>query len=231
MVSQLEVIEPIPPPDVRRPVKLSFLPPWVAERLAGLRIESQADQTGRHRMTPVLPRSLIPVGHQKMLIERHIEALGGVLGMTPEANPRHAEATMIAVSKMLLVLPSKESGDLGGEAKGEAFMDALEDLPFWSVQEAMRKWHRSEYGPKHDYRWQPAPSTLRECARIETFRVTATQRRLCELRDAEVLIEFSEEHRTTMRAKFAALVADLLGSNRATGARLPPANVDEENAA
>lgn len=164
-----------------------------------------------------------------MLIERHMEALGAVLTMTPEANPRHAEATMIAVSKMLLVLPSKESGELGAEAKGEAFMDALEDLPFWAVQAAMRKWHRGEYGSKHDYRWQPAPATLRECARLETFQVIGTRRRLGELRDAEALVEFSEEHRASMREKLEALVRDLLNPNRATGERIAPSG--EENAA
>lgn len=227
MGNQLATIEQIQPPDARRPARLSLLPLWVAERLAVLRNEPQPDQEGRHRVMPVLPSSLILSSDQKMLIEQHIRAMDSVIAMTPQADVGYGEATMVAVSKMMLVLPSRESGDLGGEAKGEAFMDALEDVPFWAVQEAMRKWHRSEYGPKHDYRWQPAPATLRELAMIETYRVMATRRRLGELCAAEVLIEFSDEHRATMRAKFEAHIKGVLSVNKskpdeATGERIAP---------
>lgn len=169
-----------------------------------------------------------------MHIEQHVAALDALFAMTPQVDTRHGEATMTAVSKMLLVLPAKESGDLGGEAKGEAFMDALEDVPYWAVQEAMRRWHRAEYGAKHDYRWQPAPATLRELSMIETYRALAIRRQLSELRAAEPLIEFSDEHRAIMRARFEAHIRGALSVNKrrpheATGERIAPGA--EENAA
>jgi hypothetical protein len=214
MGTQLATIEPIQAPDVRRPARLSLLPQWVAERLFALRTESQADRAGRHRVMPVLPSSLMLSTDQKMLVERHIVAMDAAIGMTPDSDGKHAEATMTAVAKMLMVLPSKESGELGGEAKGEAFMDALEDVPFWAVQEAMRKWHRAEYGAKYDYRWQPVPSTLRELAMTETYRAMAIRRRLSELLIAEPLVEFSEDHRANMRAKLEAHLKGALTVNR-----------------
>lgn len=138
---------------------------------------------------------------QKALIEEHQSALGAIMEMTPYNDERHGEVTMVAVTKMMLVLPSKESGDLAMEAKGEAYMAALEDIPCWAVQEAMRRWHRSEYGQKYDYKWQPAPSTLRDLALIETYRVRAVRRKLNDLLLAEPLREFSSAHCEEMKSK------------------------------
>lgn len=204
MGTELAIIEPIPPPDVRRPAKLTTFPPWLMQRFNTLGQGSQPDQAGNHRQVPVLPRSLILGKEQKMLVERHVSALTDILAMTPYEDESHGSLTMQTVTKMMLVLPSRESGDLVGQAKGEAYMAALDDVPSWAVQEAMRKWHRAEYGPKHDYKWQPAPATLRELAMIETYRVMAVRRRLSEILVAEPLIEFTPEQGASMKARLAA---------------------------
>jgi hypothetical protein len=143
---------------------------------------------------------------QKMLIERHVVDLNAVLAMTPYEDDRHGELTLMTVTKMSLVLASREAGDLAGEAKGEAYMAALEDVPSWAVQEAMRKWYRGEYGAKYDYKWQPAPATLRELAMLETYRVMGVRRKLQELLSAEPLIEYSDEHCAEMKAKIGELL-------------------------
>lgn len=148
---------------------------------------------------------MIPNETQRGLITKHASALDSVLAMTPEEDYRHAEQTVTAVSKMMLTLPSREAGDLAAEAKSEAYMAALEDVPFWAVQEAMRRWYRGECGTKHDYRWQPAPATLRELAQIETYRVRAVRRKMSELLDAEPLVEFDEAHCSAMRDKIKGL--------------------------
>jgi hypothetical protein len=201
MGTQLAIIEPIPLPDVRRPAKCMQLPPWLMQRCSALGKASQPDRSGNHREVQVLPKSLILGEDQKMLVERHISALETMLSMTPYDDESHGSLTMQTVTKMMLVLPSRESGDLVGQAKGEAYMDALDDVPSWAVQEAMRKWHRAEYGPKHDYKWQPAPSTLRELAMIETYRIMGLRRRLNGVLAAEPLLEFTPEHEASMRAK------------------------------
>lgn len=138
-----------------------------------------------------------------MQVEQHVSALTSILAMTPYEDERHGELTLTTVTKMTLVLPSKEAGELAGEAKGEAYMAALEDVPSWAVQEAMRKWYRSEYGEKHDYKWQPGPSTLRDLAMIETYRVMAVRRKLNEVLSAEPLLEFTPEHEASMKARVA----------------------------
>ena len=138
-----------------------------------------------------------------MLVKRHVQDLTAVLAMTPYEDQRHGELTMTAVTKMTLVLPSRESGDMAGEARGEAYMAALEDVPSWAVQEAMRKWYRAECGPKHDYKWQPAPASLREAAMSEVYRVMDTRRRLNEILNAEPLIEFTPAQEASMRERVA----------------------------
>lgn len=127
--------------------------------------------------------------------------------MTPEADFQHGEQTVTTISKMMLTLPGREAGDLAAEAKSEAYMAALDDVPCWAVQEAMRKWYRGEYGSKYDYRWQPAPATLREVAMMETCRVQSVRKNLARLLEAEALIEFDEEHCRQMREKFRAIMA------------------------
>jgi hypothetical protein len=140
---------------------------------------------------------------QKVVVNRHLADLETIFSMTPYEDERHGEVTLTTVTKMTMVLPSKESGDLSAEAKGEAYMAALEDVPSWAVQEAMRRWYRSEYGGKYDYKWQPGPSTLREIAMIETYRVMAIRRKLKELLLAEPLLEFTPEQESAMQIKMA----------------------------
>jgi len=138
-----------------------------------------------------------------MLIEQHVAAIDLIFQMTPENGAEYAEETTIAVSKMTMVLAGRESGDFASEAKGEAFIDALEDVPSWAVQEAMRKWYRGECGAGHDYKWQPAPATLRDLAMIEVYRAKSIRRRLADLAAAEPLIEITPEHEAAMRARIA----------------------------
>lgn len=148
-----------------------------------------------------LPAGLVLNDEQKMLVEQHISALDSALAMTPYEGAEYGQQTMVTVSKMMVVLPSREAGDLAAEAKGEAYMAALEDIPSWAVQEAMRRWYRGECGANHDYKWQPGPSTLREISMPVVWGVKATQRKLRELVAAVPLIEYSEEHCAAMRAK------------------------------
>jgi hypothetical protein len=168
-------------------------------------MDMQPGPSGRYQQTPVLPKEMIPSEMQRGLIINHALAIDSILGMTPENDYQHGQQVALSIGKLLLALPSKESGDLAMEAKSEAYMAALEDIPFWAVQEAMRRWYRGEYGAKHDYRWQPAPSVLRELAMIETYRVRSVRRKLAQLIDAKPPIEYGEDHCQRMREKIASL--------------------------
>jgi hypothetical protein len=201
MGTELAVIEPIRPPDVQRPAKLTMLPPWVQQRCDSLKRASQPDKQGIYREVPILPPGLILDLNQKLLVEQHVAALDDVLKMTPAEDTANGVSTLTTVTKMTMALPSKETGDMGGDAKGEAYMAALEDVPSWAVQEAMRRWYRAECGEKYDYIWQPGPSTLRAIAMTETYRVMAVRRKLNELLLAEPIREFTPEQEAAMKKK------------------------------
>lgn len=163
----------------------------------------------------------MPTQIQRSLISRHVAALDSVLQMTPQNDMPSAEQAVTAVSKMLLALPSREAGDLVAEAKSEAYMAAIEDVPAWATQEAIRRWYRGEYGPSHDYRWQPAPATLRDRALAEVYRVMGTKRSLESVLQAEPLVVFSEEHCAAMRSKIGALVGPNMAQEAHGGRSYP----------
>jgi hypothetical protein len=127
----------------------------------------------------------MPNQSQRGDIERHIEELVGFDVMTPDHNKRYFAATLTAVSKMIMALGGKKFSDLTGEAKGEAYMAALNDVPFWAVEEALRRWYRGEFDKEYDYSFPPAPAILRKHAREEQYLVRHRGRRLRELLQAQ----------------------------------------------
>ncbi len=207
MGQALAKIEPIPPPDLQRPGRMPSLPEWVVSRLVSVTRATQPDpQTGKYREAWTLPVALLPNETQRTMMQRHAAALKRSCSKTPETDAGAEGATLVIVTKLLLALPGQRTSETGAEAKGEAFMAALEDLPPWAVEEAVRGWYRgtSRYlDPKqpHDFRWTPAPAILRRLAEIELFKVKGRAIALEQLAAAEARIEFSEEHCAAMRER------------------------------
>ena len=139
----------------------------LAARLAQGR--AQPDQTGKWRQVPTISTSLILSPAEREALEHHVSALDRLCDDTP-ANSSDAEAAMlVVVTKMMMVLPTVTQNELSAEARGEAFMVALDDIPVWSVQAAIRRWYRGdcgtdERGRPYDYHWCPAPADLRRVA-------------------------------------------------------------------
>lgn len=82
------------------------------------------------------------------------------------SQPReHRESTLGLIGKMLLAYPMAGSSAEAGKARGEAYLDALDDVPAWAINEAIRRWHRGEGGGQGcNYRFAPAPAELRFAA-------------------------------------------------------------------
>lgn len=68
------------------------------------------------------------------------------------------------ISKMLLTYPVPNASAETGAARGQAYLDAVGDLPAHVIAEAIKRWNRGEAGD-HDYRWAPAPAVLRQICR------------------------------------------------------------------
>jgi hypothetical protein len=125
--------------------------------------------------------------------------------MQPILASEYGTRTLVCISKMIMTLAGREAGGLSAEARGEAYMAALEDVPYWAVEEAARSWYRGECGAGYDYRWMPAPSDLRWIARTHEMAVKRRIDELSGLVNAEPLIEFSDEHTSKMRSLLGSL--------------------------
>ncbi len=160
---------PIPLPDVRRPELMPSLPAWVTSRDAALAENLQINpQTEQFEDRLTLPGELTLSDEQRQLIMSHLDSLRLLLAQTPEASPAAEAETLVSVTKLLLALPSQKTTEEGAEAKGEAYMAALDVVPSWAVAAAIRKWYRGESG-KQDYNWAPAPAILRHVSMLETL--------------------------------------------------------------
>jgi hypothetical protein len=204
MGTELAVIEPLALPDRRRPAQMPSLPEWVVSRL-----ESVKDNWQNGSKVLTLPASMVLTEPQKGMLRQHIADLGQLIERNPETSADAEAETLVTVTKMLLVLPAQRSTEQGNEAKGEAYLAALDDIPPWAVQEAIRKWYRGEHGPKFDYRWSPVPADLRSLARFEEYKVRGRMLVLQRIVDAVPLLEFSEEHCANMRQRLSDLMHGL----------------------
>jgi hypothetical protein len=179
-----------------------------------LKTAEQPDPSGRYRTVPVLPVALMLTPQHRAAIEQHVAAVTALLEQTPERNDRFGQRTLVVVSKLLVTLAGRESGELAGAAKGEAYMAALDDVPCWAAEEGARLWYRGECGAQHNYTWPPAPAVLRGIARLPECAVRSRATRLRQLLAAEEERVFSAEHCARMRARLSELMVGVAKPQR-----------------
>jgi hypothetical protein len=193
------------------------LPAWVASRIASIRDEVQPDPvTGKHRTMPTLPSNLILSETERDEVERHIRVLDAACGPTPADDPETEGAMLIDLTKLMLVLPAPKQNEASAEARGEAYLAALDDVPLWALRSAIRRWYRgdagtNERGEPFDYHWCPAPAELRKIAISELWRVNGRAAELRKVLRAEPLIEYSDEHCRLMRQRLSTLMHETFG--------------------
>jgi hypothetical protein len=149
------------------------LPGWVASRVALLKTETEPDPvTGRHRPVPTLPCNSTLNASERDALSRHAAELEACARPKAADDATAEETVLVIVTKLMLALPSPKQNEASAEARGEAYMAALDDLPPWAVAAAARRWYRgdagkNERGELYDCHWCPAPADLRAIARLE----------------------------------------------------------------
>lgn len=134
---------------------------------------------------------------------------------TADDQPETRKQRHAIVSRMLLTYPMTGASAESGKARGEAYLEALDDLPPWVIAAAVRRWNRGGAGEEHDYRWAPAPATLRKIALAELADVKPIVLHLESLLSAvlpeEAIRRPSEQERAHINDGFSKLKADLSG--------------------
>ncbi len=192
-MGQLQNLEPIALPDVRQPARMPSLPAWLASRKSALATNLQRDPaTGGFREMLTLPATLLPSEAQRQAMMEHLRALRSWLETTPERDRKHSDETLATVTKLLLTLPAPRADERAVEAKGDAYMAALDDVPSWAVAEAVRCWYRGDCGTDdrgraHDYTWAPVPAVLR---RIALGKTAPVRQRIAEIERILSAVEY-----------------------------------------
>lgn len=110
-----------------------------------------------------LPAGLTLTPEQKLSAENRKTMLAEVLGVDrAQKKPR-----LGLIAKMLLTYPiTNGNSEASGAARAEAYLDALDDIPPWILDKAIRGWNRGEVG-EHNYSFAPGPAVLRGvCKRL-----------------------------------------------------------------
>jgi hypothetical protein len=220
-MNELPHLEPIPLPDLASLDVMPPLPAWVGARVAAISRASDRNAAGHYRNGPWMPVELLPAPAQRMVIERHVDALKRLMRQTPDRDAAAERAMLDLVMKLLQALPGQRTTAI--EARAEAFMVALESDPWWAVAEAIRGWYRGKYGKGHNYTRQPAPAVLHELAMREAWKIGGRMRLLEELLNAEAPLTFSNEHRKRMLTRLATEIPLILGTRH-------PANAETSEA-
>jgi hypothetical protein len=178
----------------------------------------QSDSTGKYRPMWVVPASMILDSSKRAIVETYISDLDRVLDLRQPFTFRgqtltneHAIGAIIA--KLLLKRSSLDAAS--AEALTEDYLDAIEDLPAWSIVAALRTWNRGQSpmldGKPHNFQYRPEPPILHRLAQIELAPIRARILQLRRVLSAVPRVEFSEEHSKKMHELLSGL-ANLLRS-------------------
>ncbi len=124
MATDLATIEPIMPPDPRRPGTLPSLPEWAAHLSGAVRRELQMTPDGKtfeKQDILVLPAELMPSQTQRQMMMRHRDSLRSSLQDTPAASSGAEIKVATAVSKLITLLAGeRKSGRLPSPSPSRA---------------------------------------------------------------------------------------------------------------
>jgi hypothetical protein len=172
----------------------------------------------------VLPAALMPTAQQRQEMVNHQDSLRSFLLDTTAVSATAETRVATAVSKLLTVLAGERKSDLVEEARSEVFLDVLDDVPCWAVENAVRRWFKhdcgtDERGRRHDYRWAPDPGTLRKIAQEDAVALRARIDKVRRILDAREYVD-CQAHFESGSLALAGLNAELKAGNLSAVAKM-----------
>lgn len=154
------------------------------------------------------PRKYL-AGGLKLTSEQRADAMAAHANITAALDsatmPEAHDARLAIVTRMLLAYPVAGASAESGKARGGVYIDALDDLPPFALQAAVRAWGRGEGEGNHDF--APSPARLRTLALRDVERHRTAVAKLDDLLSAQTIDEAMDSTRDP--APVPALVAKL----------------------
>ena len=212
MSRALETCSPVSLPAIStaEPASMLLLPEWLASQLGAVS-DRGADRTVVDRVTreviarvPTIPRSKMPTGPQRAAIQRRITELHAA------SQPGPTEDTLLVLADLIQEHAPSRLDERTVSIKAEAYLDALEDLPAWTIREAVRRWRRGDVAADaQTLDFAPKPPRLRKIAEGIALVAKGQALRLQRILDAEPEEELSEAEREANQRRLAALIPDM----------------------
>lgn len=201
MSTQVALIEPIKLPDQRRPAMLPSLPAWAESLTGAVRLELQLTPDGtsfEKSDVLVLPTNLMPNPTQRQVMAGHLDSLRSWLRETGEFSEGAETKVAASVAKLLTMLAGERKSDLVEQGRSEVYLDVLEDVPWWAVEAAVKRWFKHDCGTDernkpYDYKWAPDPGTLRKIALESVYAIGARIAKVQRVLDSRPYVDCTKQ--------------------------------------
>lgn len=195
----------LPAVDTADPASMLLLPDWLASQIAAVSDlgagRTEVDPVTRQIVArvPTIPESRMPTGAQRRAIATRIAELQAATEIGP------VEETLAALGDLIQEYAPSRLDDRTVSIKAEAYLDAVEDLPAWSVRAAIRRWRRGEVSADPTtLDFAPKPARLRAIADRMVKVARGQAIRLQRVLDAQPERPLSDEQRAEVSRKLAA---------------------------
>jgi hypothetical protein len=146
----------------------------------------------------------MPNGPQRAAIMQRIEELHEA------ARPGPMKTTLTILGELVNEHAPSRLDDDTADIKIGAYLDAVGDLPAWTIREAVRRWRRGDVsGDPQDLNFAPKPARLRRIADGIRMVAAGQAMRLQRVLDAEPEDERDAEELRKNSERMQALLADL----------------------
>lgn len=188
MAQDLQTSSPVslPAVDTSEPTSILLLPDWLSSQVADVsdlgRGRTVVDPETRQIVArvPTIPKSKMPSGAQRAAIALRITELQEAIRPGPFEDMIGILGDLIQEYAPQRLAPETVS------IKAEAYLDAVEDLPAWTVREAVRRWRRGEVSADAaTLDFAPRPARLKAIAERLVLVASGQAARLQRVLDAQ----------------------------------------------
>ncbi|MDV2987033.1 UNVERIFIED_CONTAM: hypothetical protein Q9R58_22245 [Methylobacteriaceae bacterium AG10] len=198
----------LPAIDTADPASMLLLPEWLAQQIAAVSDlgagRTEVDPVTRQITARVatIPASRMPTGPQRTAIARRIAELRDAT----EAGP--VEETLGAIGDLIQEYAPSRLDERTAGIKVEAYMDAVEDLPAWTIRAAIRRWRRGEVSADPaTLDFAPKPARLRSIAERMALVARGQAARLQRVLDAKPEVQITDAQMAENSEKLSGLIA------------------------